>query len=117
MFVRRKSMYVFAEVLRPQITKSLCPQVTNPQSATFAEGYLRPQICEIFYLRNLFLDRPPLETKHQKPCQNFDSLLKNILRTPRWWNYMQGHSKCSPSLYCTLHRITHQIDRIYILKL
>jgi hypothetical protein len=44
MFVRRKSMYVFAEVLRPQITKSLCPQITNPKSATLAEGSQTLQI-------------------------------------------------------------------------
>jgi hypothetical protein len=39
-FVRRNSMYVFAEVLSPQITK-IGLQVANLQSATFARG---PQI-------------------------------------------------------------------------
>ncbi len=52
--VRRKSMHLrtcFAEVLSPQITKSLGMKIANQQSVTFSEGpqnltyYLSPQIC------------------------------------------------------------------------
>jgi hypothetical protein len=55
-----------AEVLSLQITKRLCPQIANPQSATFVEVLQSNKIFKSANLRisdlwNLFADRPPLE--------------------------------------------------------
>jgi hypothetical protein len=68
-----------AEVLSPQITNRLGPQIANPQSVTLTKGlqnltnYLSPQICRICDLRNFFGDCPPLSfslgwSQHAPSC-------------------------------------------------